>query len=294
MAINGKTFIRGFLLFVLVVLYGRVIYAGEYKFCYNMKKGDVYKYKYTATNNSVSDYDGKKKYDGGVMTLIFTITIDDISTRGNFVCTARIDSFSWDINNEDSKTSGDVYSKFIGKRVKLTLSPDGKTLNSVPMDNVEIPQPGIKTAVKPAISPANIMNFPKWILPEDKLKMNRQVKKTHIDTNWNTELNSTSIVKTITEYNLCGSKKIGQYNCMKILITITEIGTYKGLFKGIAMNSTSNTKKKIISYFAPAEGILVQSSENEGSILDAIVVDKGQRSVSKNNHTGKSNFLLLR
>jgi hypothetical protein len=280
-------------LVLLVLLSVSIIHAGDYKFRYNMKKGTTYKYKYTTVHKMTSDREGKKKNDGSKIILIFTITIDEISSKGNFICTAKIDSFSWDIDNEDSKASKEVWKNFAGKRVKLTISPDGKTLDSVPIDNLSIPQPGPKAGIKPDYSPANMLRLPKWILPEPEIKMNVPFRKSSIDTSRQAELNSKQIKKTITEHNLCGNKKIGRYNCKKIITNITEISDYKGYFKEVSMNLTGNSKRKIVTYFAPAEGILVQSSEEETSSEDETTIDKGQKSGAKNNHTGNSTFLLL-
>ena len=295
MAANGKQMIkRLLLLLLLVVSYGKMIHAGEYKFCYNMKKGDIYRYKYTSVTNGVSNKDGEKENGENVVTLIFTLQVDEITNKGNSICTARIDSFSWDRNDQDSKASNNVYDKFTGKRVKLTLSPEGKTLKSEPIDNIEIPLSGSLGGNKPGLSPEIVMRYPVWILPDEKIKMNSPIKKSHIDTTIEAEKNTSNIKKIITEYNLCGNKKIDNYDCVEIRITITETGESMVLLNAVAANLSYTSKKYIITYFAPSEGILVQSSEEGMLSQEANTTSNNYKTVSKLDNTTKSTLLLLR
>jgi hypothetical protein len=245
---------------VLVFLLCQSSTAGQ-KLRYNFEKGKVYKYsavveskmsgqamgqEFTMTSGADFDYAlSLVSANAGVMTL--TVTFEKFNIKLNMPMMGFNDSTI-------------VMQEYVGKRMKVVATDQGKTLAVEPIDTI----PPSRIQMMASLTPKDLFKQILLEFPEKELDVNGSWKKVAPDTV------SRGGMKMVTKPNLdfkvVGTEKKNDFSCWKIAISGTSTIEGSGTQGGVDVTIDGTVKINGAAYIAPADGIFVlseQSNETE-------------------------------
>jgi hypothetical protein len=259
-----RTTVKFLCIIVLSASVISVAFARGEKLRYQMAKGVTHEYTVTSDTKSKSQMMGQEFSASSWTFFGISMTGEDVGKNGELIFVAKVDTNLTKIDSPMLKDTNRVLKEFNGKRVRLTLSPLGKTLKSVPIDSVTLsPQMQMMGGTRPAEFLRRVL----LELPEKEVGVGDTWKKTNPDT---TIAQGMKIVtKPNIQFKIAGNEKVGGYDCVKITFdgTSSQYGT--GSRQGMEMVIDGNVKTKGTAYFAPAEGLLLsidQTSTTEMNI----------------------------
>jgi len=241
-----------------------VAFAGGEKLRYQLPKGVTNKYKLTSDSKTKAQMMGQDFTTTTWSLFGITLTGEDAGKNGELICVGKVDTNLTKIDSPMMKDTARVMKEINGKRVRLTLSPLGRTLKSVQVD--EIPQ----TQAMQMMGGGNPTEFLRRLfveLPEKEAGIGDSWKQTRPDT---TNAQGLKIItKPDVTFKIAGSETVGGFECLKISFegTSSQYGT--GSRQGMELVLDGTVKSKGTVYFAPKEGFMVsleQTSTNETNI----------------------------
>jgi len=241
-----------------------VAFAGGEKLRYQMPKGVTHKYRLTSDSKVQAQMGGQDFTTTSWSLFGISLTGEDAGKNGELICVGKVDTNLSKIDSPMMKDTARVMKEINGKRVRLTLSPLGRTLKSVQVD--EIPQ----NQAMQMMGGGNPSEFLRRLfveLPEKEAGIGDSWKQTRPDT---TNAQGMKIItKPDVTFKIAGNETVGGYECLKISFEgmSSQYGT--GSRQGMELVLDGSVKSKGTVYFAPKEGLMVsleQTSTNEMNI----------------------------
>lgn len=234
---------------------------------YQVEKGVTHKYKITTESSTKAQVMGQDMNTTAGNMFAISITGEDVGKSGELIFVAKVDSNLSSIDSPMMKDTAIVSKEINGKRVKVTVSALGKTLNVTALDSIArpaTPQMGAMT------NPTELMRRLFIELPEKAMGTGDTWKYTRPDTVFTQGLKMIS--KPTITYKIAGSEEKGGYACLKITFegTTTQYGT--GSRQGMELILDGTAKSKGTAYLASKQGLLVsveQSTSQDMTISGA-------------------------
>jgi hypothetical protein len=168
-----------------------------------------------------------------------TIAGETTGANGELILIAKIDTNLSKIDSPMMKDTARVLKEINGKRVRLTVTPMGKTLKTEAVDAVE---QNPASQMMGGGNPADYMRSLFVKLPEQEVGIGDSWKQTAPDTMMAQGFNM--IMKPDITFKIESAEKFGGYDCLKI--------TYEGPSSQYGTGSRNG-----MAHFAPKEGLLV-------------------------------------
>jgi hypothetical protein len=248
----SRTITKFLLLLIVSAAVLSVAFAGGEKLRYKMAKGTAHSY------SLVSDTKMKQQMMGQDFTITswsmagISIKGEDVGANGEMILIATVDTNFSKIDSPMMKDTARVLKEINGKRVRLTVTPMGKTLKSDLIDKIE-QTPAMQ--MMGGGNPADYMRSLFVKFPEQEKSVGDSWKQTTPDTVNAQGFNM--VVKPEVTFKIEAAEKFGGYDCLKISFEgpSSEYGT--GSRQGMELVLDGTIKVKGIAYFAPKEGMLV-------------------------------------
>lgn len=241
-----------------------VAFARGDKLRYQMAKGVTHHYNLTTDVKTKSQMMGQEFSASSYIFFGVTVTGDEVGKNGELNCIAKVDTNLIKIDSPMLKDTNRVVKEINGKRVRLTLTPLGKTLKTAQVDSIKL-TPAMQMAG--AMNPADFLRRMFLELPEKEVSVGDTWKQNKPDTT--ISMGMKIITKPDILYKIAGTEKFGGYDCFKITYegSASQYGT--GSRQGMEMIIDGKVKSKGTAYFAQAEGLLVSlesTSKNDQNI----------------------------
>ncbi len=234
---------------VISVTTAQETFTLEYKF----NKGKTYRYRTITSNSIVNEMMGVSTPTNTTGTIVSKLIIEDILPNRSFVIVALVDSF---LSVANGVTTPGLSRDIIGKRAKLIVSSHGaieqrKIIDSITVNGFDM----------------NKMQFNNLllVLPEKNLSPGSTWTAVKIDTM--VFFGISMITTTTTDYNILGSEKKNDHDCIMINYKATSTVFGEGSPQG--MKATANGKSTVNGniYFDVSKGFLVaEESTTNGNI----------------------------
>jgi hypothetical protein len=273
--------------FCLLLLSAAVIsasYGGE-KLRYQMVKGNTYKYILTTDTKGNMQVQGQEMASKTKSYFHISFGVENTGPDA-VILVAKVDSNISNIESVMMKDSALVIKEINGKRVRLTLTPLGKTVKTVAIDTI-VPSP--MTQMAGIGSPADYMRQLFVKLPEKAVGVGDTWKNTTPDT-INTQ-GSVVVTKPDVLFKLAGSESVGGYDCVKITYEGTASMYGTGSRQGVEFVIDGTVKTKGTAYFAPKEGVLV--AVESSSTTETNVSGTGEQTFTMTQSANTSSTLKL-
>ncbi|MFH0988969.1 MAG: hypothetical protein V1799_03025 [bacterium] len=240
---------------LIVIIIGFSIVPGaDQKLRYQYQKGKSYQYIITSDMASESEAMGQPINVTAKNYLKYTLIVDDINSAGNFVCTARIDSFDMKMDSPMMPGNLPDPKEFVGKRVSVTINNTGKVIEAAALDKFSPPAGAMMGR-----TPEGMLKEAYFTPPEQEVETNVPWKSTKTDTINQPMMGFPILSNTESEYTIIGNETVGKYDCLKIAINSKSKRsgsgtTSQGMDLGIDAKGTTTG----FIYFAMKEGIVVK------------------------------------
>jgi hypothetical protein len=240
-------------IFCLLLLSAAVIsssYGGE-KLRYQMVKGNTYKYILKTDTKGNTQVQGQEMASKSKGYIRISIGVENTGPDA-ITLIAKMDSNISNVESMMMKDSALVIKEINGKRVRLTLSPLGRTVKLVVIDTI-VPSPMMQLAG--IGNPGELVRQLFVKLPEQSVGVGDTWKNTTPDT---ISTQGMSIVtKPDVLLKIAGTEKVGSYDCLKITYEGTASMYGTGSRQGVEFVVDGTSKLKGTAFFAPKEGVLV-------------------------------------
>lgn len=246
--------------FCLILLSAAVVsssYGGE-KLRYQMMKGSTYEYVLTVDTKSTTQVMGQEMGSKALSYLGISLAVEDTSADA-ITLIAKVDSNVSNVESMMMKDSAMVIKEMNGKRVRLTLNPQGKIIKTVVIDTI------VPSQLMQAAGIGNPTDFLRQLfvkLPEQAVGVGDTWKYTASDTI--NSMGMSLVTKPDVQYKIAGTEKVGSYDCLKITFEGTASIYGTGSRQGMEMVVDGTTKSKGTTLFAPKEGLII-SVDNEAT-----------------------------
>jgi hypothetical protein len=253
-------------LLCLVVLSAAIVtvaFAKGEKLRYQMAKGATHQYTVTSDNKTTAQMQGQDFTTKAWSLFGISMVGDDLSKNGDLVVIAKVDTNISKIDSPMMKDTARVMKDINGKRVRVTLTALGKTVNS---ENVDPIPPAPASPMGGSINPADFMRRLFLELPEQEVGVGDTWKQMKPDT---TNAQGMKIItKPDVVYKIAGTEKMGGYDCVKITYegTATQYGS--GSRQGMELVLDGTVKSSGTAFFAPKEGLLIAIENSSTSDLN--------------------------
>ena len=259
-----RSFVKLVCLALLSSLILSVAFAGGEKLRYQMPKDVTIKYKLTIDSKTKAQAMGQDFTATSWSMFGISLTGEEAGKNGELICVGKVDTNLSKIDSPMMKDTARVIKEINGKRVRLRLSPLGRTLKSVQVD--EIPQ-------SPAMQMMGGGNPTEFLgrlfveLPEKESGVGDSWKQTRPDT---TNAQGMKVItKPNVTFTIAGNETVAGCECLKISFegTSSQYGT--GSMQGTELVLDGTVKSKGTVYFAPKEGLMIsleQTSSNETNV----------------------------
>ena len=235
-------------------------FGGGEKLRYAMAKGSSVSYTLTGDTKSHAQMMGQDFTTTSWNFFGITMKVEDVGPTGSLTFIGTIDTNFAKIDSPMMKDTARVVTSINGKRVRVTVSPIGKTLTTATIDSIP-PSPGAQMGG--VVNPADIMRRLFIELPENEVGVGESWKQTTPDT---TDAGGFKMIsKPDVTYKVLSSEKKGGYDCYKITFegTASQYGT--GSRQGMELVVDGTVKTSGTFYFAPKNGILVWVNSTSSS-----------------------------
>jgi hypothetical protein len=225
-------------------------YGGE-KLRYQMVKGNTYKYVLISETKGNTQVQGQEMASKSKSYFRVSIAVENTGPEA-VILVAKVDSNVSNIESMMMKDSAFVIKEINGKRVRLTLTPLGRTVKTVAIDTI-VPSP--MTQMAGIGNPGDLLKQLFVKLPEQAVGVGDTWKNTTTDT---IKTQGMSVVtKPDILLKIAGTEKVGSYDCLKITFDGTASMYGTGSSQGVEFVVDGTTKTKGTAFFAPKEGVLV-------------------------------------
>ncbi|MCX6142740.1 MAG: hypothetical protein NTZ35_05925 [Ignavibacteriales bacterium] len=232
-------------------------YGGE-KLRYQMMKGSTYKYVLTTDTKSNQQVSGQEMASKSKSYFRISVAVENTGADA-ITLVAKVDSNVSNIESMVMKDSALVIKEINGKRVRLILTPLGKTVKTAVIDTIA---PSPMTQMAGIGNPGDFLRQLFVKLPEQAVGVGDTWKNTSPDT---IKTQGMSLVtKPDVLLKIAGAEKMGGYDCVKITFEGTGSMYGTGSRQGLEFVIDGTTKSKGTAFFAPKEGVLV-STESEST-----------------------------
>ena len=257
--------------FCLILLSAAVIsssYGGE-KLRYQMMKGSTYKYVLTTDNKGTTQANGQEMATKAASDFGISLAVEKTGADA-ITLIAKVDSNVSNIESMMMKDSALVLKEINGKRVRITMTPLGKTVKSVVIDTIA---PSRAMQMTGAGNPAEFLRQLFVKLPDQAVGVGDTWKYNATDTI--TTQGMPIITKPDIQFKVAGAEKVGSYDCMKITFEGTTSMYGTGSRQGMELVIDGTVKSKGTTFFAPKEGLLV--SVDSESTTDMNISGTGEQ-----------------
>jgi hypothetical protein len=225
-------------------------YGGE-KLRYQMVKGNTYKYVLTTDTKGNTQVMGQEMASKSKSYFRISLGVENTGPDA-IILVAKVDSNVSNIESMMMKDSAMVIKEINGKRVRLTLTPLGKTVKTVAIDTI-VPSP--MTQMAGIGNPGDLLRQLFVKLPEQAVGVGDTWKNIKPDTI--TTQGMSVVTKPDVLLKIAGTEKVGSYDCLKITFEGTGSMYGTGSRQGVEFVVDGTTKSKGTAFFAPNEGVLV-------------------------------------
>lgn len=219
---------------------------------YRMTRGTTYRYAVTHDWQSSTVTRGKTMESASSGTAWISLAIDSIRLNGEFVCTGRVDSANISFGPAFGKDTS-VVRDFFGKRVRMILSPVGKTLSITPIDSLPT---GKRASAYAQFGPQQLLRTIFFVLPEQPFGIGESwdvpLEQSAGIGRWNSSMHGG------TTFRLGETERVGSHECIRILIEGTIAGRTGGTTRsGIESGSESRSTTNGVALFDLQQGLAV-------------------------------------
>jgi hypothetical protein len=243
-------------LFAVLVASLAIATAQEtYTLVHKFENGKTYHYTATANSKMTQEMGGQEMHIAMEAWFVPRLSLEKVTPEGNIVLIVAADSAKTHIKapNMDSTM---VLNNIVGKRSRLTMTPQGEVTKREVIDSVKMDRMlsgmGLRELVKlPRLAAGPVKMGDKWNI-------------TTADTN---ELGGGKIVTTtVTAYTLAGKEKVQGHDCLKVTYVGTATTNGKGSMMGMDLFVEGSGKSSGTFYFDQGKGMFLRNEsklENE-------------------------------
>lgn len=227
--------------------------AGDaHKLRYKMKSGTTLKYEISSTSEVIQEIMGSEQTMESESNSELRLTSSGTDEAGNLILTMVYDALQIKVFAAGFDSVLNDPAGIVGKRVKKIVTPEGDQIQSMEIDTFKVPQ---QVAPNFASDREILPN-----LPTGELKMNEPVSLSDVDSS--DAFGGKIISKSISDYTLVGHESRSGYDCVKIDFTgtVTIEGNGKNFGMDFFIEGDGDLQGTL--YFAPKEGLLVDSQNS--------------------------------
>jgi len=259
-------------------------YAAE-KLRYQMVKGNTYKYVLTTDTKGNTQVQGQEMASKSKSYFHISIAVENTGPDA-LILIAKVDSNVSNVESMMMKDSALVIKEINKKRVRMTLTPLGKTVKTAVIDTI-VPSP--MTQMAGIGNPGDLLRQLFLKLPEQAVGVGDTWKNTTPDT---VNMQGMSLVtKPDVLLKIAGTEKVGSYDCLKITYEGTGSMYGTGSRQGVEFVVDGTTKSKGTAFFAPKEGVLV--SIESSSTTEMNVSGTGEQTFTMTQSLSSSQAMKL-
>ena len=236
------------------------INAGQ-KIKYKFEDGKTYKYSTVLDSKTSGQAMGQEFTMTSGANLDYEIKLIDLKDR---IYTLAVTFKKFDVKLNlpmmGFNDSTIVMNEYVDKRVKVTMTEQGKTISIQPIDTIA----PSRIQMMANLTPSDLFKQLLLELPEKEMDVNSTWKKNTPDTTFRSGMKV--ITKQNMDYKVIGAEKKNDFNCWKISISGTNALEGSGSQRGNDVTIDGTIKVNGTVYIAPAEGLFVlseQSAEND-------------------------------
>ncbi len=247
-----RSLLKSLCLLLLSAAIVTVAFARGEKLRYQMAKGTTHQYAMTVDNKTNAQMMGQDFTTTSWSMFGISMVGESVGSNGELILIAKVDTNISKIDSPMMKDTARVMKEINGKRVRLAITPLGKTLKSENVD--QIPQTQAMQMMG-GVNPADFLRRLFIELPEQEVGAGDTWKQTQPDTS--SVQGMKMITKPEVQYKVVGTEQRGGYDCLKIAYegTATQYGT--GSRQGMELVLDGKVKTSGTAYFCPKEGLLV-------------------------------------
>jgi hypothetical protein len=240
----------------------------ELGFRYKFEKGKVYKYSTTMENSTSGQMMGQEFTVTSSANFDYSLMLTTVN-NGIISLTTTFDRFDLKLNMPmmGFNDSIIVMKEYIGKRVKVTLSEQGKTLSVEPIDTI----PPSRLQMMANLTPTELFRYFVLEIPEKKLDTNVVWKKDTPDTTMRSGMKM--VTKNNIDFKVVGRENKKEYQCWNISLNGTSTIEGSGSQRGNDVTIDGSIKVNGSVYIAPKEGIFVFSEQ--ANVMDMTTTVSG-------------------
>jgi hypothetical protein len=226
---------------------------------YKLEKGKSYVYETKAEIHSAQTVMGNEVTATINSYSRLRFTVDDVDSDGNMTLTSSFDSVAVRIHSPQMDSTLVNPFGIVGKRAKDIVSRYGEIIRTTTIDSLLIP---MNLGIRRVSGSTAFTDF-----GENVVKVGDSWDRTKTDTV--DQMGGKMVVTTKVTYTLLGSVDTLGYDCYKISSKGTSSFEGKGISMGMNMFIEGTGTLNGTVYFAPKEGMLVQSETSSQQELKA-------------------------
>jgi hypothetical protein len=235
---------------------------------YKLEKGKSYVYETKADIQSAQTVMGNEVSATINSYSKLRLIVEDVDNEGNMTLTSSFDSVAVKIHSPQMDSTMVNPFGIAGKRAKDFVSRYGKTVKTTTIDSVAIP---MNLGIRRVSGSTAFTDF-----GENAVKVGDSWDRTKTDTV--DQMGGKMVVTSKITYTLLGSVDTLGYDCHKISTKGTTSFEGKGISMGMNMFIEGTGTVSGTVYFAPKEGMLVQSETSSQQKLTATMT--GQQNMT--------------
>jgi len=235
---------------------------------YKANEGDILKYESFRQDIRTSERQGESSEFITKRSYNFQLQAEKIDSLLTFVVTVT----NFDISSEGGRGRG--FQPFDaeaikGKRVRVTLTPQGEQREISAIDSIPTPARGDRPGRGPRGNPLNQLRINFFQLPARSVKVGDSWTDPYQDINQSGgffgRFAQDQEVKGKTKFTVLGEENRHGLNCFHIKIESSYSRSFEGEMRGNKMSSESEGETSSEIWFAPQEGILVEYIQDDFS-----------------------------
>lgn len=227
---------------------------------YRPNLGDVYYYQSSTDGVNTTEREGESMEFTNKRKYAFHLQLEGKDSLNRFILT--IDSLSSEMDYSGGSRSMD-YGEIQGKRLRVGISPDGRSKTISPIDSIPLPRfGGIRiSGGGNRLAAFQIGFFP---LPQRPLKVGDTWSESRKDTTKSSgRFNMTRIISRNLKYTVLGEEEKLGLRCLHLKIESEYERESFGKMGGSQISSEGSGETVAEVWFAYREGILVQYSRDD-------------------------------
>ncbi len=244
-----KRLLLSLLLGALILSVGQ---AGQ-KLRYKFEQGKTYRYEIHANNAVTGQAQGQDFTADSKTKLVIGLALDKVLPDGNYELIGSFEHFESTINIPmmGMRDTTIVFGDLVGKRVRITMTPRGKTTAIASIDTM----PRNMMLNMAGGQPSELFRRVVPELPEQEIAMKGTWTQALPETTKTAGM--TVVSKPNVTFTVVAGEQHNEHACWRITFAGTVTTEGSGTMRGVDVTSDGSVKTEGTIFLAPEEGILV-------------------------------------